>query len=211
MYESNRQVTDALSMPHCLYTEEPNMTAPGQRPRRQTEESKNQTQPVHITSLLRSTAGDLVSVSRENKIAILHESLNHWHPCSESSGIRVVLVVVLMASRHRPPIAAAYHVLPRPPIVASRPPISLKLSPSLHGNLAAVEFALIFDAGLFRLFIGRLSRVTPRKVVKLPERVHWKNKVPDRERQEVDKHPHDVGPRMRRNDDQHRGKTQNQA
>jgi len=55
----------------------------------------------------------------------------------------------------------------------------LKFAPSLHGNLAAVEFTLVFNASLLRLFSSRLTSVTPTEVVKFPVSVDWKDEVPD--------------------------------
>ena len=73
----------------------------------------------------------------------------------------------------------------------------LKVSPPFHGDLAAVELAFVFVAGLLDLLAGRLSRVTPAKVVELPVRVRWKDEIPYGQGNEVDQHPGDVGPAVR--------------
>ena len=88
------------------------------------------------------------------------------------------------------------------PVAVADPPVALKFGPSLHRDLAAVKLTLIFDACLLRLLSRRLSRIAPREVVKLPERVRGQDEVPNRERQEVDEHPYDIGPAVSRDDDE---------
>lgn len=101
----------------------------------------------------------------------------------------VVLVIVLVAGRHRPGVAASDDVLLGSPVVAACPTLALELGPSLHGDLAAIEFSLVLEAGLLRLLSRRLSGITPREVVKLPEGVRGQDKVPNRQREQVNKHP----------------------
>ena len=80
-----------------------------------------------------------------------------------------------------PRLAATRQVLPRAgtgPVCVLDPTVTLKLGPPLHGDLAAVKLALVLDTRLLCLFPGRLSRVTPREVVKLPESIGGKDKIP---------------------------------
>jgi hypothetical protein len=93
----------------------------------------------------------------------------------------------------------------------SLPPLPLKLAPALHGDLAAVELALVLDAGLLGLLAGRLAGVSPRKVVELPICVDGEHEIPDGEGYEVDQHPDDVGPSVGGEDDQDRGETEDQT
>lgn len=51
--------------------------------------------------------------------------------------------------------------------------------PSPHGDLTAIELALIFQACLLRLLARRLARVAPAKVIELPECVCWKYEIPN--------------------------------
>lgn len=53
-----------------------------------------------------------------------------------------------------------------------------------------------------------LARVTPRKVIKLPECVAWQHKIPHGQRAEVDQHPEDVGPAVGGEDDEDGGETE---
>ena len=76
-----------------------------------------------------------------------------------------------------------------PERVVPNPPLPLELGPALHGDLAAVELAHVLDTGLLRLLAGGLPRLAPREVVELPEGVGGQDKVPDRERKQVDEHP----------------------
>ena len=80
------------------------------------------------------------------------------------------------------------------PVARPRSLIALELGPAFHGDLAAVELALVLEAGLLGLLPGRLARVAPREVVELPEGVGRQYKVPHGQRDEVDQHPHYVGP-----------------
>lgn len=87
----------------------------------------------------------------------------------EQSRVRVIAVALKVArKRHGPAAAAAtaHDILSRAPIAVLGALIALKLSPSLHGDLAAVEFALGLHAALLGLVPGRLARIAPRKVVK---------------------------------------------
>lgn len=93
----------------------------------------------------------------------------------------------------------------------SLPPLLLELAPALHGDLAAVELALVLDAGLLRLLAGRLAGVSPREVVELPVCVDGEHEIPDGEGDEVDQHPDDVGPSVGGEDDQDRGETEDQT
>lgn len=106
----------------------------------------------------------------------------------------VVLVIVLVAGRHRPGVATSDDVLLGAPVVAARPTIALELGPPLHGDLAAVELALVFETRLLRLLACCLPGITPGEVVEFPEGIRGQDKVPDGQRDEVDKHPHDVRP-----------------
>ena len=65
----------------------------------------------------------------------------------------------------------------------------LKLAPSLHRDLRAIEFALVLNPGFLGLLARCLASVAPGKVVELPEGVHGEDEIPDREREEVDEHP----------------------
>jgi len=94
--------------------------------------------------------------------------------------------------------------------VRSDSPLLLKLSPSLHRDLRAVKLAVRVVVSPTLRVSGRLARVSPGEVVELPERVHREDKVPDGEGEEIDEHPGDVGPAVRREHDQNRRKTKNQ-
>lgn len=83
--------------------------------------------------------------------------------------------------------------------------------PPAHRNLAAVEFALVFETSLLSLLACRLASITPAEVVELPECVRRKNKIPDRQRQQVDEHPRDIRPAVSCDDDENGGKTENQG
>lgn len=91
------------------------------------------------------------------------------------------------------------------------PAVLLELSPSLHGDFARIEFALILDTRLLGLLASRLPRVTPREVVKLPECVSGEDEIPDRQGEKVDQHPHDVGPAVGCANDQDSGETKNET
>lgn len=128
------------------------------------------------------------------------------------SGIRKVLFVVVTRRRHRPAVGATTDdVLPRTPVSALRTLISLKLSPSLHCNLATVKLSLALSVAAALLIAIRFASFTPREVVKLPEGIDREDKVPNGERQEVDEHPNDVGPRVRSDDDENTRETKNET
>ena len=54
-----------------------------------------------------------------------------------------------------------------------------------------------------------LSCLTPRKVVKMPERIRREETVPDREGKQINKHPTDIGNLPRCDDDEKTRKTEN--
>src|SRR5690625_4187192 len=98
------------------------------------------------------------------------------------SGIRIVLLVVVVALGHCPAaVASADHVFPRAPVGALGSLLALKLGPPLHGDLAAVELSLSLVTALLAV-ATILSRVAPREVVNTPEAVRWQNEIPDGER-----------------------------
>jgi hypothetical protein len=74
----------------------------------------------------------------------------------------------------------------------SHPSLLLKFTPSLHGNLTTIKLALVLDACLLRLFPGRLPRIAPTEIIKLPVSVSWEDKVPNGKREQIDQHPDDV-------------------
>jgi hypothetical protein len=128
------------------------------------------------------------------------------------SRIRKVLFVVVTRRRHRPAVGTTTDdVLSRSPVSALRTLVSLKLSPSLHRDLAAVKFSLALSVAAALLITIRFTGFTPRKVVKLPEGIDRENKVPNRERQEVDKHPDDVRPRVCGDNDENTRQTKNET
>jgi hypothetical protein len=86
----------------------------------------------------------------------------------------------------------------------------LEIAPPLHRDLTTVKLAFIFNACLFGLFSRCLPCITPAEIVELPVRVCREDKVPDRERDQVDEHPEDVGEAMSRQDDKDSWKTKNQ-
>ncbi len=53
--------------------------------------------------------------------------------------------------------------------------------PSPHGNLTAVELALVLQACFLGLLSRRLASVAPAEIVKFPEGIGRENKVPHRE------------------------------
>lgn len=114
--------------------------------------------------------------------------------------------------RHGPAIGvAANDVFSRSPVSALHTLVALEFGPSLHRNLAAVKLSLALVVAALALIAIRLAGFTPREVIKLPESIGWEDKVPDRERQEVDEHPDDIGPRVRRDNDENTGKTKNET
>lgn len=128
------------------------------------------------------------------------------------SRVRKVLFAVVTRRRHRPAVGTTTDdVLPRSPVGALRTLISLKFSPSLHGNLAAVEFSFALSVAAALLITIRFAGFTPREVVKLPEGIDREDKVPNGERQEVDEHPNDVGPRVCGDDDENTRETKNET
>lgn len=95
--------------------------------------------------------------------------------------------------------------------VALGSPVVLKVRPSLHGDLAAVKFAFSLVVTPLSCFACSLTGVTPREVVKLPESICRKYKVPDGERAEIDKHPADVRNTMCSQDDKESWETEDQS
>lgn len=71
-----------------------------------------------------------------------------------------------------------------------------KVSPPAHCDLATVKFTLVLQSCLLRRFPSRLSSIAPTEVVKLPEGVRRQDKVPNGQRQQVDKHPGNIRPPM---------------
>jgi hypothetical protein len=86
---------------------------------------------------------------------------------------------------------------------------SLKVMPSAHRNLAAVEFTFIFNASFLCLFARCLSGVAPAKVIKFPVGICGEDKIPDRERKKIYEHPCHVRPAMSSQDNQYGRKTKN--
>lgn len=127
-------------------------------------------------------------------------------PCSLS----VILLMPIDPWRHarRIKVPAASR---RGREIALAPPLAFKLSPALHGDLGAVEFALVLAVAALLRIAFRLPRIAPRKVVKFPKGVGWQHKVPDRQRHKVDEHPYYVDPRVCGDDNQHAGETKDQA
>ncbi|POR38223.1 hypothetical protein TPAR_01575 [Tolypocladium paradoxum] len=91
--------------------------------------------------------------------------------------LRIATLLELAVGRRPAPAASADDILPRAPVAALGALLALKLCPSLHGDLAAVEFALVLDAALLGLFPGRLTGLAPREVVKLPKGVSDEDKL----------------------------------
>lgn len=110
-----------------------------------------------------------------------------------------------------PAASSADDIFSGTPVGALASLVTLKLGPSFHRNLAAVEFTLILDSSLLHLLVRGLSSITPREIVKLPERVGGQDKVPNREGDQVDQHPDDVRPRVSSDNDKDRGETENQS
>lgn len=55
----------------------------------------------------------------------------------------------------------------------------LKIAPSLHGDLAAIELSFVLNASPFDLLSCSLSGVAPAEIVKLPVCVDRKNEIPN--------------------------------
>lgn len=114
--------------------------------------------------------------------------------------------------RHGPAIGvAANDVFSRSPISALHTLVALEFGPSLHRNLAAVKLSLALVMAALALVAICLTGFTPREVIKLPESIGWEDKVPDGEGQEVDEHPDDIGPRVRGDNNENTGKTENET
>lgn len=91
-------------------------------------------------------------------------------------------------------------------------PLFLKVTPSLHGDLAGIEFSIFVVASLAGplYFSSCHTRVAPTEVVEVPVSVHGQDEVPDGQGKEVDEHPEDVGNAMRGDDDEDTGKTEDE-
>lgn len=113
----------------------------------------------------------------------------------------------MVVARRRGSPAAADDIIARAPVGALGALLALELGPALHGDLGAIELALVLEAGLLGLLAGRLARIAPGEVVKLPEGVRGKYKVPDGQGEEVDGHPDNVGRRVGRHNNQDTRKT----
>ena len=88
----------------------------------------------------------------------------------------------------------------------------LKVAPALHGDLGAIELAVLVVAALVGACdgAGGLPRVTPAEIVKVPEGVGGEDEVPDWEGEEVDEHPEDVDEAVRGDDDEDTGETKDE-
>lgn len=87
-------------------------------------------------------------------------------------------------------------------------PLPLEFSPPLHDDMARIKLSLLIT--MIGLLITRnLSRLTPTKVIEMPECVGREDKVPNWQREEVDDHPSDVGDLARGDDDEQAWKTKN--
>ena len=91
--------------------------------------------------------------------------------------------------------------------------ILFKVDPAPHGDLAGVKFAIPAMPGLVSTFrlSSSLPRVTPREIVKVPERVHRQHEVPNGKREQVNEQPHDIAQAMGSYDDEHSGQPQDQS
>lgn len=107
--------------------------------------------------------------------------------------IRVLILISRRAIRRpSPKVATLLAAIPAPSSLGPQTTFLLKLAPSLHGDLGAVEFTLVLNTSLLRLLTRSLSSISPREVVKFPECVGRKDKIPEWEREQVDQHPNDV-------------------
>ena len=61
-----------------------------------------------------------------------------------------------------------------------------EITPPLHGDLAAVKLAFVFDAGLLGLLASRLPGVAPTEIIEFPVGIRRKHQVPYRQRNQVD-------------------------
>jgi hypothetical protein len=95
--------------------------------------------------------------------------------------------------------------------LTSHPPVLLELTPSLHCDLGAIKLALIFDTCLLGFFTGSLSSISPGEIIEFPESVSWEDEVPNRKREQIDKHPYNIRPSVGGKDDENSGKTENQG
>lgn len=86
----------------------------------------------------------------------------------------------------------------------------LKIGPSLHGNLTAVELALSIVVTSLGLLTSRLASITPREVVELPISIGWQDEVPNWEGEEVDEHPCNIRDAMGGQNDENARETKNQ-
>jgi hypothetical protein len=68
----------------------------------------------------------------------------------------------------------------------------LEIIPSLHSDLAAIEFSFVFNTSLLGLFSSGLSSVSPREVIELPVCIGRKHKIPNWQREQVYQHPDDI-------------------
>lgn len=90
--------------------------------------------------------------------------------------------------------SSALALRPTAPGRGTETTLLLEIAPALHGDLAAVELAILVVAAFVGARNGAscLSRVAPAEIVKVPEGVGWEDEVPDWEGEEVDQHPEDV-------------------
>lgn len=101
---------------------------------------------------------------------------------SLNRNIRILILITRRAIR-RPStkITILLAAIPAPRSLGSKTTFLLKLSPSFHGDLGAIEFTLVLDTSFLGLLARCLSSISPRKVVEFPECVGRKNEIPDRE------------------------------
>lgn len=91
-------------------------------------------------------------------------------------------------------------------------PLLLEIPPPLHGDLAAVELAVLVVPALVGAGLGarRLPRVAPGEVVEVPEAVGRQDEVPDGQGDEVDDHPEDVDEAVGGDDDEDAGEAEDE-
>jgi hypothetical protein len=62
-------------------------------------------------------------------------------------------------------------------------------------------FPFSLDTACITPKVSLSSEGIPREIIKVPECIDWKDKIPHNERQEVDEHPANIRPSSRGNDD----------
>lgn len=68
------------------------------------------------------------------------------------------------------------------------PPVPLEFGPSLHNNVARIELSILVTV-IATLVTSDFPRLSPRKVVEMPEGICREDKVPNGQGEKVDKHP----------------------